>query len=62
MPVNENICPICQQQNSCKADKEQACWCNDVVVPHALIALIPKELQGKQCICKKCIKQFELLT
>lgn len=56
----ELICPICQQVNACGVAGERSCWCMDMKVPAELIAQLPEELQGTQCICQACIKRFML--
>jgi len=57
-PVNQDSCPFCQSVNSCMAKDENPCWCNDVVIPSELTALVPTQLQQKSCICLTCINLF----
>ena len=49
-----HICPICQQLNYCEIEKVNECWCMNVEINQSLLANLPKEAQGTQCICLKC--------
>ena len=56
--VSQESCPFCQGVNSCMAQDKSPCWCNDVVIPLELIAMVPTPLQRKSCICLTCINLF----
>ena len=56
--INPKICPICGNENGCKAGTNEKCWCMNIIVPKELLNLIPLELQRKSCVCKKCIDEF----
>ncbi|MFL0805371.1 MAG: cysteine-rich CWC family protein [Agarilytica sp.] len=56
----QNLCPICRKDNacgnlSCEGDTT-ACWCKsaDITFPESLLQRVPKESQGKACICQSC--------
>lgn len=57
-PLNENICPLCQQANLCAVDDDRPCWCVSTNVPKALLARVPSRYQAKACICRDCIAAF----
>ena len=54
--VNEMLCPLCGKPNQCMAHSETPCWCNQVTIPEALIAIVPQQTKGKACICQSCIQ------
>jgi len=56
--MNQVICPLCLQKNSCNVNAKQGCWCNKVVIPQALLDLIDKKVKSQQCICNVCISRF----
>lgn len=58
-PIDTTICPLCGQDNNCMAPDHQSCWCNDVSIPDALIALVPSHLKRQSCICRSCIESFQ---
>lgn len=58
--VETSNCPLCQQKNYCDVDSPQQCWCTLEKVPQALIQQVPDKAKGKSCICKACIKKFNL--
>lgn len=51
-------CPICGEDNGCKNSKE--CWCHSVIIPKALIEMVPEEKKGKACICKSCVENYNI--
>ena len=51
-------CPVCQQANQCQIEKGNDCWCVKEQIPKALIATLPKEKQGKSCLCQACVQRF----
>ena len=67
MMVKSNICPLCYEPNLCLSvsnngsDREN-CWCQsaDVIIPKALLALIPANNKGISCICEACVKEFHI--
>ncbi len=40
------------------AHGEAPCWCSNVIVPKALLDLVPEKQKGKSCICLSCITAF----
>lgn len=56
--INQMSCPFCECINDCMARSESPCWCNNVVVPDELAAIVPLALQRKSCICLSCINLF----
>ena len=56
--TNQTACPLCLQTNLCDVAAKQGCWCNDLVVPQALLNLLPEALKNKSCICRQCIASF----
>jgi hypothetical protein len=56
--VNQSQCPLCQQNNLCGVNDKEACWCVSSSIKRELLALVPKELSGKSCVCQQCIDKF----
>jgi hypothetical protein len=56
--IDTSICPLCQQKNCCTVELAANCWCAQTDIPAALLATIPEDLQGKSCICARCIRQY----
>ena len=56
--INQQSCPFCKCANSCMVNDKSPCWCNDVVIPSELTAMVPIQLQRKSCICIACINSF----
>jgi hypothetical protein len=52
----EEICPLCGQNNNCQHGKE--CWCITIKVPKYVLDLVPEDKKGKACICKNCIEKY----
>lgn len=57
-PVNQNLCPLCQQNNLCGVDGDAPCWCVSSDIKRELLAQVSPELSGKTCICQQCIDKF----
>jgi len=61
----EMRCPICGNPNHCKEKAVvngitlEKCWCAYEIFPKELLALVPKEKQGKVCICQNCLQLFK---
>lgn len=58
-------CPLCGGDNRCAMEIERQtgvaqgpCWCVDASFPPELLARIPKEAEGKACICGACVAKF----
>jgi len=51
-------CPSCGQLNQCaQADADApvtACWCFNVPVDAAQLALLPPEQRNRSCLCPRC--------
>lgn len=61
-PLYTAICPLCGSSNQCAvaADPNATeCWCESVVFPEELLAIIPKNAVRKQCICQKCLEEYQ---
>ncbi|MCU7836323.1 MAG: cysteine-rich CWC family protein [gamma proteobacterium symbiont of Taylorina sp.] len=56
--IDDAICPICKTKNNCQTQHIELCWCNAVIIPEVLLALIPQESRNKACICSACIESF----
>ena len=58
-PLDTTTCPLCSNPNACaianKRDAE-ACWCMNATMDPDALGRIPKEAQGKVCICATCAK------
>jgi hypothetical protein len=59
--IDATHCPICGELNRCAMEiekttgvKQEACWCVNMSFSEALMAQVPKALQGQACICAKC--------
>lgn len=61
MPLNssETSCPFCNGVNKCMAESESPCWCFELQIPDALIALLPIGFINKSCVCRACINDFK---
>ena len=63
--INEALCPLCQQENSCLNVKfgssDEQCWCasGEVSFLAELLEQVPKEKQGKACICRSCAENAQ---
>ncbi len=53
------ICPFCQQENQCKVNFNEACWCFELTIPPDMLLLLEKDDQGKSCVCSSCINQYK---
>ena len=58
-------CPLCGGDNRCAMEIERQtgeaqgpCWCVDATFPPELLARIPKEAEGKACICAACVARL----
>ena len=47
------------QDNGCMSKMKASCWCNNIVIPKALIDLVPAHLVRKSCICLSCITSYK---
>jgi hypothetical protein len=61
LPVDPNLCPLCQQPNQCAMEVEHAtgvkqplCWCNQMKFEATLLSKIPEHARGKACLCAAC--------
>ena len=60
--LNTAICPLCGEANHCimAVDPNATmCWCEGVVFPEELLALIPENAFRKTCVCQKCLEQYQ---
>ena len=55
--VDAARCPFCAGANACTAETG-SCWCFDLLVPEALLALVPGEQRNRACICQNCVRAF----
>ncbi|MFK5984117.1 MAG: cysteine-rich CWC family protein [Pseudomonadota bacterium] len=58
--MSQSICPICKSNNNCMIASNKTCWCNDIKVDKGLIDLVAEKDQAKSCICRSCIKKFNI--
>ncbi len=56
-------CPVCGQSNRCAMEAEREtgiqqppCWCTQIDFSADLLARIPADARGKDCICPACAK------
>ena len=56
--IDELSCPFCKEHNQCGAKLAGKCWCNDLVVPAGLLALLEGKYVNKACVCKQCIEAY----
>jgi len=56
--IKQSLCPFCQCENLCEINTKKKCWCFETEVPKELIALLSENAERKNCICLKCINQF----
>lgn len=59
--MSEQLCPLCQQANLCKAgtaDQSQ-CWCMQQEFPAELLV---QALDQNSCICADCLARFQKQT
>jgi hypothetical protein len=61
MPIDPNLCPLCQAPNECAMEVERAtgvkqpsCWCTTAKFEAALLSRIPEHARGKACVCAAC--------
>lgn len=59
--MSEQLCPLCQQANLCKAGtaEQSQCWCMQQQFPAELLAKAPDQ---SSCICSECLKKFTSTT
>ncbi|RHW76338.1 cysteine-rich CWC family protein [Colwellia sp. RSH04] len=55
---DENICPLCHKDNSCRVVAINDCWCKSLSVPEGLIKQLPDNIKNTRCICKACVEQY----
>ena len=60
--IDPSRCPLCGGDNRCAMEIEREtgvpqgpCWCVDASFSADLLARIPKEAEGKACICAACV-------
>lgn len=58
--INKSNCPICQKANQCQVEKGKDCWCAQEKIPNELIETLPKDKQGKSCLCLTCVQRFKV--
>ncbi len=56
--MSEQLCPLCQQNNLCKAGttEQNQCWCMTQQFPAELLAQTPDQ---NSCICSQCLQKFK---
>lgn len=50
-------CPLCGAENQCAmagGRDPSSCWCMSATMDADALAAIPKDAQGRVCICAKC--------
>ncbi len=61
MEIEKGICPLCGGKNGCAVaggEDPYSCWCMTTDVPEALLEMVPEEVKGKSCVCKKCVEKY----
>lgn len=57
------LCPLCGRPNACApaltGTQGGPCWCQDVIIPRAVLERIPKAQRGLACVCRDCATQKE---
>jgi hypothetical protein len=56
-------CPLCGGPNACELAAAAAearpagrCWCADERIAPELLARIPAQARGRQCVCRRCAR------
>ena len=56
-------CPLCGQPNRCAMELQREtgeaqppCWCTQVDFSADLLARVPREAQGRACLCPACAR------
>jgi hypothetical protein len=50
-------CPLCGGDNECAVAagrSVETCWCMNASIDSGVLGSIPKEAQGRVCICARC--------
>ncbi|WP_101759742.1 cysteine-rich CWC family protein [Oceanicoccus sp. KOV_DT_Chl] len=58
-------CPLCAKPNLCAVasnPQAQDCWCQQTVIPKALIFKANQSNNSKRCICKTCATAAQKLS
>ena len=61
---NPAACPLCGAVNECQlcspATYKGQCWCAQEEIDGALLARVPENFRNRACICRNCIRSFQL--
>jgi hypothetical protein len=55
-----SCCPLCGRPNDCalaRGEHDPPCWCVRASFPPTLLARVPAALQGRACICARCVQE-----
>jgi hypothetical protein len=62
--INPAQCPLCNQLNHCQLCSplvyKGQCWCAHEEISAGLLARIPENFRNRACICRACVKKFQL--
>lgn len=58
--LDPNLCPVCGQSNRCSLAEPRTathpCWCFEVTIDPARLAMLPDELRNQACLCPRCAR------
>ena len=61
---NPAACPLCGGANACQLCSPAAykgqCWCAHEEILPELLARVPEKFRNRACICRRCVKKFQL--
>lgn len=64
-PTDPGRCPLCGGDNRCAmeiqretGEPQPPCWCSSQSFGPELLARLPREAEGKACICAACVARF----
>ena len=59
-------CPLCQRDNDCRVAKGElykgACWCQEIIVPQALLRRLAENSSEPACLCRLCLETLARLS
>lgn len=66
-PIDPTRCPLCGGDNRCAMEIERdtgvpqgPCWCVGASITPDLMARLPREAEGKACICAACVARWRV--
>jgi len=59
-------CPLCGRDNACQVAKgdlyKGPCWCQQIVVPEALLRRLAEKFTCSSCLCQACLETLARLA